>query len=296
MGFTVSVMVHIAAGLLAAGIVVASSGTGGDSSQLSADVALTTLTETELTELKDAEIASGAPKEALPELAPPTIDLADAATSVANAATTPATDVSGLGGAGVGGAGGASGGAFGDGAGLGGAGGGGTRFFGVEAVGSRFAYIVDVSGSMAGPKLESLKRELESSIDALTEHAHYTVILFSSEATPLGGRAVWNDASTRQKRATFQMISSIQASGATNPAPAFELAFAIRPRPDAVYFMTDGLFAAEVVPQVETLNRNGGSLVPIHCIAFTSRESEHLLKRMAEVSDGTYTYISGPRP
>ncbi len=300
-GVTVSVMVHLAAALLAAGIVVAaSSGSGDAPGSLAAETTLTTLTETDLTDIKEADLAAGMPKEQLPEFAPPKIDLADASpgpVDLAKAAS-PAADLAGLGGAGVSNDN-ASGGSFGDGSGLGGAGGGGTRFFGVEATGSRFAYIVDISGSMAGPKLESLKHELESSIDTLAEHASFSVVLFSTDATPLGGKAGWTDAAQRHKKATFAQIATIQASGATNPAPAFEIVFSLRPRPDAIYFMTDGLFDAAVVGQIEQINRSSaGTLVPVHCIAFTSRESEHLLKRIAEFSDGTYTYVpaSGVMP
>ncbi len=57
------------------------------------------------------------------------------------------------------------------GSGEGGAGGGGAKFFGVEARGSRFIFIVDVSGSMEGGKIVTLRSELTKSIDGLAENS-----------------------------------------------------------------------------------------------------------------------------
>lgn len=278
---------------MAAGIVVVAvggSGAGGGSS-ISVDVPLALLTESELHEIEAATLAPvSAPVPDLPGFEPPKIDLAAAGASSAPASPGELSLSGGSGGAGLGGAGNEG---FGEG--LGGAGGGGARFFGVEARGSRIAYIVDVSGSMAGPKLETLKRELERSIDSLLEHASFAVMLFSSEARPLDGAGnKWFDASTKGKRSAFQRISAIVASGGTNPENAFEMIFALRPKPDAIYFMTDGLFAAEIAPQIDTMNRSAGSITPIHCIAFVSQESETLLRGIALASDGTYTYVPGP--
>ncbi len=293
-GLAASVLLHVAAGLLAAGIVVVAVGGGpGGGSTLAVDVPLALLSESELHDIESASLAPVAtPIPDLPGFEPPKIDLASA-----GAASTSASqgEVSLSGGAGSGGAGLGSSGEDGFGEGLGGAGGGGARFFGVEARGSRIAYIVDVSGSMAGPKLETLKNELERSIDSLLEHASFSVMLFSSEARPLDGAGnKWSDASTKGKRSAFQRISAIVATGGTNPENAFEMIFALRPKPDAVYFMTDGLFAAEIAPQIEAMNRAAGSITPIHCIAFVSQESEVLLRSIALASDGTYTYVPGP--
>ena len=48
--------------------------------------------------------------------------------------------------------------------------------------------------------------------------------------------------------------------------PAFEIAFQqLRPRPDAIFFMTDGLFPPTVAAALPTLN-NGRKPVPIHAI------------------------------
>ncbi len=294
-GLVASISIHFIIALLAAGIVVAVGDGFGTGGPRGVEVGVELLTETELTSLEEAAISGSAPADdALPEFQAPQVDLSGgvAAGTGASGAT---SDLEGMGGAGLGGSGGGGdgiedGGGFGGGSG----GGGGAKFFGVEARGSRFAYIVDVSGSMAGPKLDALRTELRNSIDGLATNSSYVIVLYSSNASPLGGRMRWQEASDRNKKSSDQQVQRISASGGTNPEPAFEDVFTLRPRPDAIYFMTDGLFEPNVSVAVSQLNGRGERVVPVHCISFVSRESETILRRIAEDSDGTYTHVEGP--
>ncbi len=177
--------------------------------------------------------------------------------------------------------------------GSGGTGSGGANFFGVEAKGSRFAYIVDVSGSMAyGGKMEATKVALMKSIDTLSPNAEYLIVLYSGDAWPLGGRAEWNEASNRVKQNSRRLIARINPNGSTNPSPAFMDVFGVRPRPDAIYFMTDGEFPGQVAAEVAAMNDKHE--IPIHCISFVNRQSEAVMREIARRSGGSYTHVSGP--
>ena len=182
---------------------------------------------------------------------------------------------------------------IGEGADLGGAGdGGGASFFGVEAKGSRFAYIVDTSGSMSiGGKIETLRDELATSVGALTDNAEFCIFLYSSMARPLGDRGDWVQAGSRGKAWARRLIAQIPAGGGTNPLPAFELAQQLRPRPDAIYFMTDGEFHPDTVDAI--LQTHSKLDVPIHCITFVSEISEPYMRRLAQSTGGSYTHIAG---
>ncbi|MBX3351518.1 MAG: hypothetical protein KF684_01180 [Phycisphaeraceae bacterium] len=300
-GVAVSVLVHLVLAALAATIVVGGGGVGGGGNRLIASgegggiVAETTLTSLSASELAIADAAASN----LPTIETPSVDLdalaGGSGLAIDLSSGAPAA-LSGISGAGLGGGSGAGDGAsdgFGD-LSAGGGGGGGSRFFGVEARGSRFVYVVDVSGSMQGDRLTALKRELTNSIDGLVGASSFLIVLFNSDAVPLGGRSRWVDASEPNKRRTFEMISKIVAGGGTYPAPAFDIAFALKPRPDAIYFMTDGLFDPAVADQVVRLNRATDRPVPIHCIAFVSREAETLMRDIARASGGTYVYVPGP--
>ncbi|MEZ6233460.1 MAG: hypothetical protein R3B68_04655 [Phycisphaerales bacterium] len=174
----------------------------------------------------------------------------------------------------------------------GGAGGGsGAGFFGVEAAGNRFAYIVDVSGSMAiGGKMDAMRSELLRSINAMQDQHSFIVVPFSTDAAPLGGRTGWIEATDRGKSWTRRAAMDLQPVGGTNPSPGFFYVFSQRPRPDAIYFLTDGEFGPEVAAEIAGLNAQAD--VPIHCIAFGTREAEPLMRRIAQQSGGTYTFVA----
>lgn len=178
--------------------------------------------------------------------------------------------------------------------GIGGAGGGGgASFFGIEAKGNRFVYIVDVSGSMSvGGKIEALKSQILESVNGLLESSHFLIILFSSDSKPLGGRAEWVEAGAAGKRFARLHLLPVIADGGTEPMNGFEMAFAMRPRADAIYFMTDGEFGEDPSDKIAYMNRS--LKVPIHCICFVSNAGEETMKKIARQSKGTYTFVKGP--
>ncbi|MDX2114953.1 MAG: VWA domain-containing protein [Planctomycetota bacterium] len=185
-----------------------------------------------------------------------------------------------------------------EGLGLSGAGGE-ARFFGVEARGSRFAFVIDISGSMLEPgKLGALQAALIETIDGMLEHASFCVVMYSSGALPLL-QTDWTRATDDNKQLARRSVERINASGPTNPIPAFEIVFSLKPRPDAIYFMTDGVFHREVEERVplliEQLNRDGDRRVPIHCITFVDDGSARLMRRIARQSSGSYTHVEAPR-
>lgn len=221
-------------------------------------------------------------------------DLASPFSEVKEAGGAPGLgEVEGLGGAGSG-----EGMGEGSGDGLGGAGGE-ARFFGVEARGSRFAFVVDVSGSMMDPsKIGALQAALIESVEGMLESANFCVILYSTDAMPLMGDR-WFRASDDNKSAAKRNIMQMGAAGSTNPMPGFEVAFRLLPRPDAVYFMTDGVFSKEIEEElpgyIEQKNRGEDARIAVHCITFADRGSEKLMRRIARQSGGSYTHVEAPR-
>lgn len=185
---------------------------------------------------------------------------------------------------------------------LGGAAAGGASFFGVEASGSRIVYIVDVSGSMLhNGKIQSLQRELLASVASLPPGSEFVVIVFSDAASTraLGGSATWRDAGASGRADVETAVRALTPSGGTEPLDAFRLAFELDPKPEAVYFMTDGQLpqrdAAMIIGAVKVMNQQSGPAAPIHCIAFGSRDGASDLRRIARQSGGTYTYVNSLR-
>jgi len=174
-----------------------------------------------------------------------------------------------------------------------GGGGGGASFFGIEARGSRFAFIVDVSGSMNADRMAALQRELTQSILALVEQSQFTIVVYNSQAFSLT-KSKWMPADEDSKAFIRVEIAGLQASGDTNPIPAFQAVFAMKPRPDAIYFMTDGEFADNdaVIAMLARLNDQASKSVPIHCVTLGEDAGVEVMKKIARRFRGTYRHVS----
>lgn len=287
-GIGVSLILHSIL-LTVFAIVTIAGGGGGGRTLLVAPVEVALVDSSEAVSLNEGPLTSETPGV---EEHKNSIDLPPmpVVTTAGGSGLTDAGDIGGNMGSGLGGAGTGTG--IGVGSGSGGAGAGGTSFFGVEARGQRFAFVVDISGSMDGEKLDCLKRELIKAIDRLTENSSFVVLCFSSDVQPLNNNSKLIPANGKNKKAAFEAIASLRAMGGTEPMSAFSTALRSRPRPDAIYFMTDGLFDVSVVGGVQAELRAGRN-VPIHCLSFLDRSSEAMMRRLAEMSDGDYHHIDG---
>ncbi|MEL6497854.1 MAG: vWA domain-containing protein [Planctomycetota bacterium] len=178
--------------------------------------------------------------------------------------------------------------------GSGGASGGAASFFGIEARGNRFAYVVDVSGSMGQDgRMESMLAELRRSITELGSHVQFYIVFYSEDAFALGNRKEWTDATNAGKRWARQRLETVEPLGSTKPVPGFDLVSRIRPRADAIYFMTDGRFANGEADVDTILALNRERPTPVHCITFVTREGEASMRRIAEATGGSYTHVPG---
>lgn len=184
----------------------------------------------------------------------------------------------------------------------------GASFFGLEARGRRFAYIVDTSGSMGALTAEGVytrweltRAELLKSIDAFDQHAEFFIVLYSSNAVALFGSGEWTSPTPGNKELTANTLFGFNPGGGTKPISAFEMVFKLRPLPDAIYFMTDGQLPVAVPDQIRQLNQR--ERVPIHCILFgdlatepENRAAQNMMSNIAKYSGGKFTHIREGRP
>lgn len=286
----ISVLIHVLV-LMVTTVIAIRTNSGSSPTGVPGAIEVAVISETDLSAMQDADINALAP--GVDDLQNKDIENHVTIDLPGGAGMADTNDLGTLG-DGLGGAGAGTGMGVGDGA--GGAGGGSAKFFGVEARGQRFAYIVDISGSMQGPKMATLKRELASSIDALPEGTQFVVCTFSSDASIVGGKERWTEASPKNKSEAIKLISRLETFGGTEPLPGFGLVLGrIKPRPDAVYFMTDGVFDPEDAERIISLCRTGAK-VPVHGISFVSREGEGVVRKIARDTGGTYTHVPGANP
>ena len=208
---------------------------------------------------------------------------ASAPSSTTLAATSGGGGVPALGGSGSG---------SGEGIGLGGGGGGGTTsFFGIGSKGSRFAFIIDVSGSMSeAAKLEIAKRELVGAINALPDYAHFYVLLFNNDFIEPPNQKGWTRAKKNAVKQFVTWLTEVDPNGGTAPRSSFLQVFSLDVRPDVIYFLTDGQFQDITAEEISTLNKSGKRAV-INTIQFGDRGGEELLRQIARASEGVYRFV-----
>lgn len=187
-----------------------------------------------------------------------------------------------------------------------------TTFFGQHASGRRFAFILDMSTSMAGARWETCRRELIASLQALPAHVEFFVVLFSSSLAEPPGQSGWTEASADNIGAVINWLSNIHPDGGTYPRPAFARVFSLGGKPDAVYFLTDGELFDFNASYCARLRASGSASIwaslakffsfsgrdaedtgtVINTISLDDRSSSRTLQTMAEESGGQYVHMS----
>jgi Ca-activated chloride channel homolog len=102
--------------------------------------------------------------------------------------------------------------------------------------------VVDVSGSMAGEKMEQTRQALHQLLASLGRQDRFRLVSFSSGVATSGDG--WSGTSPAELAEAQQWVDRLRAQGGTNIAGALEEAFLL-PSPDdrlpIVIFLTDGL-------------------------------------------------------
>lgn len=174
----------------------------------------------------------------------------------------------------------------------------GAEFYGIQADGVRFVFVVDCSYSMTGPRWAGAVEELEAAVRKLGPHREFYVILF--DGLP---HLMFNDtaADVRLMPATPENVASFErwverAPLGNNTAPLEAVKFALGLRPDAIYLLTDGEFRDKTASYLKRHNRGDGTqpATIIHTIALHGRKGQRTLKQIANSSGGTYRYVPNP--
>ena len=167
----------------------------------------------------------------------------------------------------------------------------GTTFFGVSSRGTRFAYIVDVSGSMGHDrKIDIAMRELARSIETLPDYASFYIVLFSSNIAAPPIQRGWTRARGSTISSLIRWLNRVDPGGGTRPEPAFLQVFSLADRPDVIFFLTDGEIPQGTAGMVWALNSRG-KRVAINTIAFGDPASQDQLKDIARRSGGVYRFV-----
>ncbi len=164
-------------------------------------------------------------------------------------------------------------------------------FFGIQSQGRYVAYILDVSSSMRG-RMARLQSELEMSLGALPGNARFVVLPFNSKLLQL--QSSWASAGSANVKRVVRSLADVDAQGGTDPSKAFEWAFrTLTPRPDEIYFMTDGavIQAPKLLERLRVLNAGPGK-TRIHSIGLGADAETGFLRAIAGEHGGRFVHIA----
>lgn len=158
-------------------------------------------------------------------------------------------------------------------------------------------FVLDVSGSMAGKKIEQAKRALKFCINNLRNRDRFNVLKFSTETESLFNSSVIADKNNISKAIRF--VDDLRAIGGTNIFEALEMALSGRDKdtgPGTIIFITDGkptigiTVEKELIKKIEKMNI---SETKIFTFGIGNDINTHLLDKLTSITGAYRSYI-GP--
>jgi hypothetical protein len=169
----------------------------------------------------------------------------------------------------------------------------------IPLVSSRFAFVIDRSGSMSAvvgtdrkfTRLESAKLQLSQVVAGLAKTHHCNLILYDHTV-----QSVWERLKPCDETNKAELLAKVKQAtpgGGTNIFDALERAFQ-DPAVDTIYLLTDGEPSAgrlvavdDIADEVRRWNRHRQVIIHGISIGLDSR----LLKRLTSESGGSYRYV-----
>jgi len=175
-----------------------------------------------------------------------------------------------------------------------------TQFFGTKDKGTRFAFVIDCSGSMQSHNaIHYAKAELKNSISLLEPTQQFQIIYYNQEVYPWHRRGRSDDiywANETNKRLAYNFVDERGPTGGTDHVPA--LMMALRLTPEVIYFLTDADQSDRISNRdMARINKFNGGRTRIHCIEFgvgpqlDAELEASFLADLARKNGGSYRYL-----
>ena len=166
-----------------------------------------------------------------------------------------------------------------------------------EPIPRSVVFVVDISSSMRGDKLASVKEALRGAVEALDENDLFNIVTFSNRATTFAVEPV--PASTGNREEGMEFVRRQSALGGTNYEAALELAFGqLFPdgRRSHVIFLTDGFptFGETDLPVLSQLAGEwAGEGARLFTIGVGEEIDRGFLRALAEENLGSSSFLRG---
>ena len=167
---------------------------------------------------------------------------------------------------------------------------------GEKIVEKDIAFVLDVSGSMAGKKMEQAKKALRFCIANLNRGDRFDIIRFSTEAEALFDQLAPADKDNRRRADAF--IEDLQAIGGTNIEEALTLALGMKSssgRPYMIIFLTDGkptIGETQEKPLLSAIKKANTQQIRVFTFGIGNQINTHLLDKISEATRAVRAYIT----
>ena len=208
--------------------------------------------------------------------------------------------------------------------------GGGATFFNQKVKADRVAYVIDYSLSMKGDRDGLMRKELTKSIAGLSAGMSYQLIFFAGPAWVAGDevqmhkthksaivdagaqtfdwvstgnahdwkskgkkqKAEWMQCSPSARKKSLKHVTDSPLVWGTNWEPALDMALAMDPPPQIIFFMTDGVTGGNADALAKSMaSRAKTKRIVINTVAMMEPKAEQAMKEMAKRTDGQFTVI-----
>ena len=151
-------------------------------------------------------------------------------------------------------------------------------------------YVIDTSGSMAGPSIAQARDALELALDRLRPWDRFNIIEFNSTTHQLFRSA--RVADPKNLRSAKRYVASLNAQGGTEMRPALEQALVDSVDSSLVrqiVFLTDGSVGNEA--ELFTLIEQGLGRSRLYTVGIGPAPNSYFMRKAAQFGRGTFTHI-----
>jgi len=157
-------------------------------------------------------------------------------------------------------------------------------------------FVIDNSGSMAGPSIRQARQALLRALDRLTPRDRFNIIRFDDTMEELFPNTVRGDKENLDTAKRF--VRNLKAEGGTEMLPALKASLVDASPNDTstlrqVVFLTDGAIGNETL-LFEEIKRNRGRS-RIFTVGIGSAPNSFFMTRAAEYGRGSFTYIGSTK-
>ncbi len=171
-----------------------------------------------------------------------------------------------------------------------------SLFGSTAASGRTFVFVIDRSKSMGEEGyggLHAAQKELHKQLKSLAPQHRFQIIAYHHKPVYLLGKRDLLPATPENIDSILPYFDGLAAFGATEHEMA--LLAALRLKPDAVFFLTDGGDPYLNANQIDRIAERAGKATTIHCIEFgfnAAPEKDNFMQRLAARCGGGYGYMN----